>query len=131
MAARLSPHLMFEGNAGDALELYLAAFPDAEETTVDRYGEDEQGKAGTIKLAELHLAGTHVLLIDSPIPHNFTFTPSVSLFVDCSDEEELERVFATLSEGGAVLMPLGDYGFSERFAWITDRFGVSWQLNLP
>ena len=45
--------------------------------------------------------------------------------------EELDRLFAGLSEGGGVLMPVGEYGFSRRFAWVNDRFGVSWQLNLP
>jgi uncharacterized glyoxalase superfamily protein PhnB len=55
----------------------------------------------------------------------------MSVFVDGESLAELERVFAALSEGGQVLMPLDDYGFSKRFAWTTDRFGVSWQLNLP
>ena len=61
----------------------------------------------------------------------FTFTPSVSLFVDCADEEEFDRAFGTLSEGGSVLMPPDNYGFSTKFVWLNDRFGVSWQLNLP
>ena len=63
--------------------------------------------------------------------HDFTFTPAMSLFVDCDNTEELERAFAALSEGGKVFMPLDDYGFSKRFGWCSDRFGVSWQLNLP
>ena len=46
-------------------------------------------------------------------------------------EEALEAVFAQLSEGGKIMMPLDDYGFSKRFGWLSDRFGVSWQLNLP
>jgi predicted 3-demethylubiquinone-9 3-methyltransferase (glyoxalase superfamily) len=65
------------------------------------------------------------------VSHGFTFTPSLSLFVDCESEADLERIFAALSEGGGVLMPLGNYGFSRRFGWVNDRFGVSWQLNLP
>jgi predicted 3-demethylubiquinone-9 3-methyltransferase (glyoxalase superfamily) len=66
---------------------------------------------------------------DSPIKHGFTFTPSNSTFVEFDSVAELERVFGLLSEGGQVLMPLGNYGFSERFGWVNDRFGVSWQLN--
>ena len=66
-----------------------------------------------------------------PPVHAFDFTPSLSLFVDCADEAELERLFASLSDGGVVLMPLGDHGFSAGFGWVNDRFGVSWQLNLP
>ena len=60
----------------------------------------------------------------------FTFTPAISLFVECEDEAELDTAFARLSDGGAALMPPGDYGFSRKFAWLADRFGVSWQLNL-
>jgi len=63
--------------------------------------------------------------------HEFTFTPAVSLFVQCEDEAELDRLHAALSEGGGELMPPGDYGFSRKFTWVNDRFGVSWQLNLP
>jgi predicted 3-demethylubiquinone-9 3-methyltransferase (glyoxalase superfamily) len=72
-----------------------------------------------------------VLASDSPVKHAFDFTPSLSFFVDCTSDEEQRRLFAELSDGGAVMMPLDDYGFSKRFAWVADRFGVSWQLNLP
>jgi predicted 3-demethylubiquinone-9 3-methyltransferase (glyoxalase superfamily) len=58
-------------------------------------------------------------------------TPAMSLFVDCQDEAEIDRLFAKLSEGGKILMPLNAYPFSRKFGWIADRFGVSWQLNLP
>jgi predicted 3-demethylubiquinone-9 3-methyltransferase (glyoxalase superfamily) len=67
---------------------------------------------------------------DSPVKHGFSFTPSSSTFVDFDSPAELERVFGLLSEGGQVLTPLANYGFSERFGWLNDRFGVSWQLNL-
>jgi predicted 3-demethylubiquinone-9 3-methyltransferase (glyoxalase superfamily) len=65
------------------------------------------------------------------VQHAFTFTPSLSLFVDCESEAELDRLFSALAEGGQILMPLEDHGFSTRFGWANDRFGVSWQLNLP
>ena len=61
----------------------------------------------------------------------FTFTPSISLFVECESDAEIERLAGALGEGGQFMMPLGDYGFSRRFAWVSDRFGVSWQINLP
>ena len=62
--------------------------------------------------------------------HAFTFTPASSLFVECETEDGIGRIAAALGDGGAVLMPLGHYGFSRRFTWLNDRFGVSWQLNL-
>ena len=76
-----------------------------------------------------------VLCTDSFVKHDFTFTPAFSLFVDCASEEQLEKLFEALCAGGATLMPLNNYGFSRKFAWVfawvNDRFGVSWQLNLP
>jgi predicted 3-demethylubiquinone-9 3-methyltransferase (glyoxalase superfamily) len=62
--------------------------------------------------------------------HAWGFTPAVSLWIDCDDNGELERLFERLSDGGSVYMPLGDYGFSTRFGWVGDRFGVTWQLNV-
>ena len=76
--------------------------------------------------ASFSIAGQTVMCIDSPIRHDFTFTPAFSLFVECEAEADIDRFAAALAEGGAVLMPLGDYGFSRRFTWLNDRFGVSW-----
>ena len=80
--------------------------------------------------ATFTIAGQTFMAIDSAMKHDFTFTPSMSLFVDCADEAEIDALFAKLSEGGKVLMPLAAYPFSRKFAWLSDRFGVSWQLNL-
>jgi predicted 3-demethylubiquinone-9 3-methyltransferase (glyoxalase superfamily) len=66
---------------------------------------------------------------DSPVKHAFTFTPSTSLFIECSSEDELRRLSEALKTGGSEMMPAADYGFSTLFAWVADRFGVSWQLN--
>lgn len=71
------------------------------------------------------------ICIDTPVQHDFGFTPAMSIIVDCESGEEIERVYSALETGGQVLMPLDDYGFSQRFGWVNDRFGVSWQLNLP
>jgi len=71
------------------------------------------------------------MCIDSHVKHQFSFTPSVSIFVTCDTEEELNDLYQSLNESGQTLMPLGDYGFSKKFGWLNDRFGVSWQLNLP
>lgn len=125
------PFLMFqEGVAQSALDLYFATFPDSRMVRVERYAEGGPGPAGTIKVAVFTICGREFMCSDSPVRHNFSFTPSSSTFVDFDSAAELERAFAALSEGGHVLMPLGDYGFSQRFGWLADRFGVSWQLNL-
>jgi predicted 3-demethylubiquinone-9 3-methyltransferase (glyoxalase superfamily) len=81
-------------------------------------------------MATFTLAGRRFICIDSPVKHNFTFTPSMSMFVDFATAEELDAAFDKLSAGGSIFMPLDNYGFSERFGWLQDRFGVSWQLNL-
>jgi predicted 3-demethylubiquinone-9 3-methyltransferase (glyoxalase superfamily) len=122
---------MFEGVAEEAMNFYVSLFAGSEINQVERYGPGEPGAEGTIKRATFTLAGQQFHCIDSPIKHNFTFTPSVSMFVDCETEAELDLAFARLSDGGTVLMPLDNYGFSAKFGWTNDRFGLSWQLNLP
>lgn len=130
MARKVTPQLMFEGRAEEAINLYVALFEGSEVGTIERYGPGEMGPEGTVKRAAFTVAGQELLAIDSPIHHDFTFTPSLSLFVECASEAELDAALATLTEGGTVLMPAGSYGFSAKFAWVSDRFGVSWQLNL-
>ena len=76
------------------------------------------------------MAGQEVICIDSPARHAFSFTPSISLFVECESEAEFDMTFGKLSTDGAVLMPADNYGFSSKFGWIADRYGVSRQLNL-
>lgn len=126
----MTPFLMFEGNAEAAMNLYVSVFPGAAIREVTRFSAGEQGPEGSIKGAYLSIAGQTVRFFDSPVKHAFTFTPASSLFVECETDEEIDRVAAALGEGGKVLMPLADYGFSRRFTWVNDRFGVSWQLNL-
>lgn len=128
---KISTHLMFQGNAGQALALYCSVFSDFSITRMDKYGDDAHEKAGLIKQAHVSFAGHNLIVIDSPAIHDFSFTPSMSLFVDFDDHDEMERSFTALSEDGKVMMPLDNYGFSYRFGWLTDTFGISWQLNLP
>jgi predicted 3-demethylubiquinone-9 3-methyltransferase (glyoxalase superfamily) len=130
MAERVTPFLMFTGDAEPAIELYTSLFDDAHVLTLERWGAEGEGAEGTVQQATFSLAGQVFRCFDSPPVHAFTFTPSFSIFVDVSSAEELDRLFAGLSDGGGVLMPAADYGFSRRFGWVNDRFGVSWQLNL-
>ena len=125
------PFLMFQGGVAQAaLDLYYSTFPDFGIVRIEKYTESEPGPVGTIKVAVFTLCGCEFMCSDSPIEHKFSFTPSSSTFVEFDSPEELERVFSILSEEGEVLMPLGNYGFSQKFGWVNDRFGVSWQLNV-
>lgn len=127
----IRPFLMFQGEQAEAaMTFYASLFPDTKITDIQRYGAGAAGKEGSVLRATLSIAGQSVMCIDSPVKHAFTFTPAFSFFIECSSEEELDRLLAALSERGATLMPRGNYGFSRQFAWVNDRFGVSWQLNL-
>ena len=128
---KITTFLMFEGNAEEAMTFYLSLFADAEVVNISRYGAEGPGAEGSVQQATFTLAGQPFMCIDSPMKHGFTFTPAISLFVQCADEAELDQLYAALAKGGAELMPLGNYGFSPKFGWVNDRFGVSWQLNLP
>jgi predicted 3-demethylubiquinone-9 3-methyltransferase (glyoxalase superfamily) len=122
---------MFEVVAEEAMTLYTTSlFGDSEIKQIERYGPGGPGAEGSIMVARFTLAGRDFLCIDSPIKHDFTFTSAISLCVECDSEAELEATFGRLSDGGRVLMPVDNYGFGARFGWLTDRFGVSWQLNL-
>ena len=80
--------------------------------------------------ATFSLDGQMFMCSDSPPIHDWDFTPGVSNFVECEDEKELEQLFSSLSKSGQVFMPLNNYGFSQKFGWVVDQFGISWQLNL-
>lgn len=122
--------LMFTGKAEEAINMYVSLFPNSEIISIDLYGDGESGKAGSVKHATFLLNGVEFMAIDSDDVHVFTFTPSMSLFVKCKSEEEIDDLYAKLSQAGQILMPLDQYPFSKKFGWIADKFGVSWQLSL-
>jgi len=127
----LTPFLMMIGKAEAAMALYERLIPGAKRISETRWGEGAPGGTdGQIMLAEMELAGTRVRFSDSPDVHDFSFTPSLSLFLTVDDRAMFDAVVAGLAEGGEVRMPADNYGFSERFAWVDDQFGVSWQINL-
>ncbi|PFA69157.1 hypothetical protein CN378_04575 [Bacillus sp. AFS015802] len=129
---KVTPFLMFQnGNAEEAMNFYTSLIEDSSITNIARYGANESGDEGTVMQATFRLKGQEFMCIDSNVKHQFDFTPSFSIFLTCDTEEELETIYEKLNEGGQALMPLGDYGFSKKFGWLNDRFGVSWQLNLP
>lgn len=129
---KVTPFLMFqEGKAEEAMNFYTSLIEDSTITNLIRYGANEGGDEGTVMQATFTLKGQEFMCIDSNMKHEFSFTPSFSLYVTCNTEEEIDSLYQKLNEGGQALMPIGDYGFSQKFAWLNDRYGVSWQLNLP
>lgn len=127
---KITTFLMFEGKAEEAMNYYVSVFDQAEIVSIHRYGANETGSEGAVVHAIFSLCGQVFMCLDSNVKHDFTFTPSISLYVSCATEEEIDRLFEQLSQGGAVAMPLAAYPFSEKFAWVADKYGVSWQLSL-
>ena len=118
------------GKAEEAISFYTSLFKNSRINSLERYGVGEDEPEGLVKTARFTINGTELMAMDSALGHKFGFTPSMSLYVECDSLEEIEHVFRTLADGGAELMPLDNYGFSLKFGWLNDQYGVSWQLNL-
>ncbi|MGE7919625.1 VOC family protein [Viridibacillus sp. NPDC093762] len=126
---KVTPFLMFQGNAEEAMNYYVALIPDSKVLHITRYGANGTGTEGSVMKAAFSLKGQEILCIDSNVQHDFTFTPSFSLYITCDSEKEIDDLYGKLSDGGSELMPLDNYGFSKKFGWLVDQFGVSWQLT--
>ena len=131
---KITTCLMFvgeqHGKAEEAINFYTPLFKDSKILQITRYGAEEQGVEGTVKQASFSLNGQEFIALDSNLEHPYTFTPAMSLFVQCETEEEIDQLFSKLSNGGEMKMPLDNYGYSRKFGWVSDKYGVSWQLNL-
>ena len=125
MITAATPFLMFQGRCEEALTFYAATIPGARIVSLDRKPD------GATAMARLAIAGLEIMANDSPPVHDFDFTPSTSTFLIVETAEEVDHLTTALADGGKLLMPPADYGFSQRFGWVQDRFGVSWQINLP
>jgi predicted 3-demethylubiquinone-9 3-methyltransferase (glyoxalase superfamily) len=130
MPKQIAPFLMFTGDAEQAMTFYTSLFDDGRILGIIRFGPEGPGPEGTVQFARFSLADQEFLCTDTFIAHGFSFTPSFSVWIETESEDELRRLFTALGDGGTQLMPLDDYGFSRRFGWVNDRYGVSWQLNL-
>jgi predicted 3-demethylubiquinone-9 3-methyltransferase (glyoxalase superfamily) len=130
MSDHVLPYLMFGGQAEEAMRFYVSLFPGARVLEIARYGKGAPGAEGTVSRARFDIGGQTILCTDSTVAHAFSFTPATSLFVQCRSRERMRMLVQRLSEGGKVFMPLDDYGFSKLFAWVADKFGVSWQLSM-
>ena len=124
------PFLMFSGKAEEAIAFYVSAFPNSQVWEMKKYGPGGGGPEGSVELAKFTLNGQSFRAVDSPVKHNFEFTPSLSFYVPFVDEIALLSTYKILSEGGQILMPLDKYQFSDKYAWFNDKYGISWQLIL-
>ena len=119
---KIAPSLLFaddlSGKAEEAINFYMARFDNSEIVRIERYSAGEPGKEGSVKFASYILDGEQFTAMDAPGKHGFTFSPAVSFMVNCKDQAEVDRFWRDLSDGGAE----GQCG------WLTDRFGISWQI---
>jgi predicted 3-demethylubiquinone-9 3-methyltransferase (glyoxalase superfamily) len=133
MLGKISPFFWFDKQAEEAISFYTAIFPQSRIVQIKRYPSDYQvgpqsDMAGRILTAEFELAGQRFFALDGG-PY-FQFTPAISLMVNCDSVDEIDQLWEQLAAGGSVLMPLQAYPFNERFGWLTDRYGLTWQLQL-
>ena len=131
MKGQIATFLTFQKqDAEQAMEFYVGLFDNSKIISLKRWGKEAPAKEGTIMQGTFRLNGKLFMCSDSPAIHDWGFTPAISNYVECEDESQLERLFTKLSENGKVMMPLNNYGFSQKFGFVEDKFGISWQLNL-
>jgi len=129
---KITPYLWFDSQAEEAMHFYTSIFQHSKMAKISYYGEagaEVSGKPkGTVLTVTFELEGLEFgALNGGPAFH---FSPAVSFFVNCKTQEEVDELWKKLSAGGKALMKLDRYPFSEKYGWLEDKFGVSWQLNL-
>ncbi len=125
---KITPFLWFNDQAEEAIHFYTSLFRSAKIGTVTHFGDDVPGPKGKVITATFQLAGLELMALNGG--PEFSFTPAISFFVYCQTPEEIDALWKQLSVGGNVMMELDQYPFSEKFGWVADRYGVSWQLTL-
>ena len=123
----MRPFITVEKRAREALDFYQGTFPNFSLESLQHHAEPHQD---LVMLATFSIKGQAVMISDSFVEHEWNITPGISFFIDAESEDELNDLANALCVGGQVHMPAGNYGFSTLFAWVEDRFGVNWQLNL-
>ncbi len=114
--SKITPFLWFDGQAEEAMNFYVSAFNDSKILNVNRYGDAGPGPKGTVMTASFLLNGQPFLALNGgPV---FQFTPAISFVVNCETQEEVDSYWAKLSAGGQ----------EGQCAWLTDKFGISWQI---
>lgn len=113
---KIVPFLWFDGNAEEAVNFYVSIFPNSKIVRLTRWGDGGPGPKGTVMSASFQLEGQDFHALNGgPM---YKFTPAISLFVNCATQDEVDRLWAKLTDGGQ----------PSRCGWLTDRFGVSWQI---
>jgi len=129
---KITPFLWFDNNAEEAVNFYTSLFDDSKILKVIRYDEASakasDQKAGTAMTVAFKLEGQNFTVLNGG-PH-FKLNEAISFFVYCESDEKIEKIYNKLSEGGEVIFPLDKYDWSEKYAWVIDKFGLSWQLDV-
>lgn len=129
---RITNCLWFDDHAEEAAKFYTSVFPNSKVGDITRYGKEgyeiHKRPEGSVMTVEFILNGMEFMgLNGGPI---FKFNPSISFFVVCETVKETDEIWSKLSAGGFILMSLGKYDWSERYGWVQDRYGLSWQISL-
>ena len=128
---KITPHLWFDTEAREAAEFYTSLFPNSRVTNVTTLRDTPSGDSDIVSF---ELSGQSFMAISAGPA--FKFNPSISFLVnfdpsrDENARKNLDELWQALSEGGSALMPLDKYPFSERYGWIQDKYGLTWQLIL-
>lgn len=122
---KIIPHLWYDKEAAEAANWYVSLFKNSKILNVTTFYDTPSGDTESL---EFELEGLRIAAISAG-PY-FKLNPSVTFMVSCDTKEEVDRLYGALSEGGAELMPLGEYPFSKWYAWIEDKYGLGWQLML-
>lgn len=129
---RVVPFLTFNGRAEEAMRFYEANLPGAKITKLVRYGKDHpyagEGDENRILHGAVSFMGQEIMFLDMGSAHpSPDFNWAASIYLECRDEGEFDAVFNGLSLGGTVMMGPEGVGQFRKCAWVTDKFGVTWQ----
>ena len=128
---KISTCLWIDDQAEKVANFYLSIFEHSEISNKTSYLVEtplSDKKIGSVMTVDFELEGQRFTALNGG-PH-FTPNPSISLFINCDTEEEVDRFWNQLADGGTPLMPLDSYPFSEKYGWVQDKYGVSWQVIL-
>jgi predicted 3-demethylubiquinone-9 3-methyltransferase (glyoxalase superfamily) len=113
---KITPFLWFDTQAEEAANFYISVFKDGKIVSVSRYGEAGPGPKGSAMSVVFEIEGQQYYALNGG-PH-YTFTPAISLFVNCESQEEVDELWDKLCDGGR----------PNRCGWLTDKYGLSWQI---